>query len=207
VDFTITVPAKTALELHGMSSDIEVSNVCGELDVNTMNGDISVDCAEGNVQMQTISGDITMRNVRGPVDISTTSGSIDLNGVRGQIAAQSVSGDISLAQIESSDITAEVVSGDVSYEGRLVDGGRYKFAAHSGDVTLTVPGTPNAAISIETFNGEFESDFQITMGGNGNRVGGKNMEFRLGTGSARVQLSSFSGTISLRRQGASNREE
>ena len=206
VEFTITVPQRTALELHGMSSDVEVVNVCGSVDVNTMSGDISVDCVEGDAQIQTISGDVTVGNVRGPLDISATSGDIDVRNVRGPVAAQGVSGDISLAEIESNDVTAEVVSGEVSYEGRLMDGGRYKFAAHSGDVTLTIPGTPNATFSYETFNGEFESDYQIQISG-GTRMNVKKMEFRLGNGSARVQLNSFSGTISLRRQGAGNREE
>lgn len=206
VDFTITVPSKTALELHGMSSDIEVNNVCGQVDINTVSGDVTVDCVEGSTQIQTISGDITLGNARGAVDISSTSGDVDLHGVKGQVAIQSVSGDISLAQVESTDITAEVVSGDVSYEGRLLDGGRYKFAAHSGDVSLHLAGTPNATVGIETFNGEFESDYQIRIG-EGTRVNGRSWDFQLGTGSAHVQLSSFSGTISLRRLGAGGPRE
>lgn len=206
VDFTITVPAKTTLELHGMSSDVEVTNVCGPVDINTMSGDIAIECVEGDARIQTISGDVSVGNVRGPVDISSTSGDVDLRDVRGVVAVQGVSGDISLSRIESNDVTAEVVSGEVNYEGRLVDGGRYKFAAHSGDVSVTVPATPNATFTVETFNGDFESDFQISLRP-GTSIRGKNMEFTLGNGSARVQLSSFSGTISLRRVGAGNREE
>lgn len=201
VDFTVTVPKGTAIELHGMSLDIEVNDVCGQLDVNTLSGDVTVDCVEGSAQIQTISGDIAVANVRGTVDINSTSGDVELHAVRGAVSVQSVSGDITLDGIESNDITAEVVSGDVEYSGRLVDSGRYKFAAHSGDVTIHVPGAPNATFGIETFSGEFESDFQIQLQG-GSRINGKNWEFRLGTGSARVQLSSFSGTISLRREGA-----
>jgi len=201
VDFTITVPKGTSLELHGMSLDVEVNDVCGELDVNTLSGDVTVDCVEGSAQLQTISGDIALANARGSVDINSTSGDVELHAVRGAVSVQSVSGDITLDGIESNDITAEVVSGDVEYTGRLVDNGRYKFAAHSGDVTIHVPGTPNATFGIETFSGDFESDFQIQLQG-GSHINGKNWEFRLGTGSARVTLSSFSGTISLRRDGA-----
>jgi DUF4097 and DUF4098 domain-containing protein YvlB len=207
VDFTISVPAKTQLELHGMSSDIEVVNVCGEVSVNTMNGDVNVDCAEGSVQLQSISGDITLGNVRGSVEVGSTSGDVDVRGVRGgPVSAQSVSGDVSLAQVESNDITAETVSGEVDYEGRLIDGGRYKFASHSGDVTLRISGTPSAAFQVETFSGDFESDYTIELTP-GSRVSGKKWEFRLGTGSSRVQLGSFSGTVSLRRMGAGNPRE
>lgn len=201
VDFTVTVPRGTALELHGMSLDIEVDEVCGQVEVNTLSGDVTVDCVEGSIQVQTISGDISLANARGNVDINSTSGDVELHAVRGVVSVQSVSGDITLDAIESNDVTAEVVSGDVEYTGRLVDNGRYKFSAHSGDVTIHVPGTPNATFGIETFSGEFESDFQIQLQG-GSRINGKNWEFRLGTGSARVQLSSFSGTITLRREGS-----
>jgi DUF4097 and DUF4098 domain-containing protein YvlB len=206
VDYTITVPNGTALELHAMSSDMEISGVCGQLDINAMSGGVTADCVEGSAQIETISGDITLTNARGTVDLSTTSGDVELRTVRGRVSVESVSGDVSLDQIESNDITAEVVSGDVEYTGRIVDGGRYRFSAHSGDVTVRVPGTPNATIGIETFSGDFESDFQIQLAQN-TQINGKNWEFRLGTGSARVQLNSFSGTISLRRLGAGGPRE
>ena len=158
VEFIISVPVGTALELHGMSSDVDVTRVCGQVDINTLSGDIQVDCVEGG------------------------------------------------AQIESSDVTAEVVSGDVEYTGRILDNGRYKLSAHSGDVTVRTPGSPSATVSIETFSGDFESDFQIALVP-GQHLSSKNYEFRLGSGSARVQLSSFSGTIALRRMGAGGPRE
>ena len=209
VDFTINVPTGTALELQGMSSDMDITGVCGRIDLNTLSGDIKVDCVEGGAQIQTVSGDIDLSNVRGPMDINSTSGSVTLSRARGQVSIESVSGDISMEQVESDDITAEVVSGDVDYNGRIQDGGRYKFSAHSGDVTVHLPpsATPNATVSIETFSGDFESDYQIQIGP-GSQMSGKNWSFRLGNGSARVQLSSFSGTIALRRGGTGgNREE
>ena len=207
VDFTISVPNGTAIEIQGMSTDVDISGVCGRIDINTLSGDITLDCGEGGVQVQSVSGDISVANVRGGVDINSTSGDVGLRGIRGPVSVQSVSGDISLDQVESNYITAEVVSGEVEFTGRLADGGRYKFAAHSGDVTVRLAGTPNATVSVETFNGEFESDYQITLNP-GQHVSGKNWEFRLGNGSARMQLSSFSGTIGLRRLGAGgNREE
>lgn len=206
-DFTISVPSGTAIEIQALSSDVEINNVCGALDINNTNGDVAVNCTEGDVRVQTISGDIMLANARGPVDLSTTSGDIDVRALRGPVTLQAVSGDITIEAVESNEITAETVSGDVEYSGRLADSGRYKFASHNGDVTVHLGGTPNATIAVETFNGEFESEFQIQLR-EGSRIG-KNWEFRLGTGSARVQLSSFSGTIALRRSGAGggNREE
>jgi hypothetical protein len=88
----------------------------------------------------------------------------------------------------------------------VLDNGRYRLAAHSGDVTLHVTGSLNATVSVSTFSGDFASDFPIELQP-GSHVS-REWEFKQGTGSARVRLNSFSGTINLRRgTGTSPREE
>ncbi len=203
-EFSITVPTGTPVQIGGMSVDVDVSDVCGDVQINTLSGDVNVRCA-ADVQVTAISGDIALADVRGRVDVSATNGDITVRGVRGGVSARAVSGDIDLSQIDGDNVEAEAVSGDVSYTGRVADSGRYRLVTHSGDVSLRVVGTLNAAIEVETFSGEMLSDFpiQIAPGTTLNR----SMSFRLGTGSARVRLSSFSGTISLRRATGASREE
>ena len=75
----------------------------------------------------------------------------------------------------------------------------------SGDVVLRLPGAFNATVTVSTFSGEFSSDFDITLD-RGMHGSGKEWTFRQGTGSARVRLQSFSGTINLRRSGAGHEE-
>jgi len=58
---------------------------------------------------------------------------------------------------------------------------------------------------VSTFSGDFESDFPITIGPGPQSQ--REWEFRQGTGSARVRLESFSGTINLRRGSGPPREE
>jgi DUF4097 and DUF4098 domain-containing protein YvlB len=205
-DYRISVPAGTAVEINGISVDTDVSGVCGPLNVNTVSGDVQLSCLEGEGQIQTVSGDVTVTDARGALEVSATSGEIDVRGARGSVTAHSVSGDVTLADVSGDDVDVETVSGDVQYSGRILDNGRYRFAAHSGDVTLRVAGAFNATVSVSTFSGDFASDFPIELMP-GTRVS-REWEFRQGSGSARVRLNSFSGTINLRRgSGAGPREE
>jgi hypothetical protein len=54
----------------------------------------------------------------------------------------------------------------------------------------------SATVSVATFSGGFESDFPVTL----REVlgGGRNFQFTLGDGAARIELESFAGQIRLR---------
>jgi hypothetical protein len=204
--YTVEVPVNTPLRLNGVSSDIDAQGVCGEAELQSVSGDVKLACAEGNVSVTSVSGDVWLSDARGRVEISSTSGNVTVQGARADVAAHSVSGDVQLDRIEGQEVTAETVSGEVSFAGPIRDGGRYRFQSHSGDVTLRSEGALNATISVSTFSGDLESDFPVTLA-RGGRLRPREFEFTVGTGSARLQLSSFSGTIYLRRAGGPSREE
>jgi DUF4097 and DUF4098 domain-containing protein YvlB len=206
VDYTISVPRGTGVEINAVSSDVTMGDVCGDLNLSTISGDVQVDCVEGDAQIQTVSGDVTVSNVRTRhLDVGSTSGDVVVRTVHGGVGAHSVSGDVTMWQIDGDEVTAETVSGEIDYDGRIADNGRYSFEAHSGDVTLRVAGTLNATVSVSTFSGDFSSDFPITIApGSHNQ---REWEFRQGSGSARVRLQSFSGTINLRRGSGAPHEE
>ena len=91
---------------------------------------------------------------------------------------------------------ASSVDGSIRFSGPINAGGTYHLESHDGDVILLTDGAPDAVMSISTFDGEFESDYPVTVtGANSNR----RMTFTLGAGKARVELQTFDGKISLRR--------
>jgi len=203
--FTITVPAGSAVEVNGHSGDVDVSGACGEVSVTTQSGDVSVACAQGLASIQSLSGDVDVRDVRGDLDVSANSGEVRAHGVRGKVNVHVISGEIDLGGIEGSEVTAEAVSGDIRYSGPFRDGGRYILQSHSGEVTAFVTGTPNATVSVSTYSGDFDSEFRIELEP-GTQVA-REWQFRLGNGSARVRLESFSGSIYLKRGSGSPRED
>jgi len=204
--YTIEVPANTPLTVNGISSDIDVQGVCGEAELQSVSGDVRLACAQGNVSVTSVSGDVTLTDARGRVEVSSTSGDVTVRGAHADLAAHSVSGDVLLERIEGQEITAETVSGEVGFAGPIREGGRYRFQSHSGDVTIHPDGALNATISVSTFSGDLESDFPVTLT-RGGRLRPREFEFTVGSGSARLSLSSFSGTIYLRRGGAAPARE
>ena len=99
----------------------------------------------------------------------------------------------------------ETVSGDVAYAGTVDPAGRYDFHSHSGTVHLELPAGTNAALSMETFSGEIDRQFPLTLrpeaatSDRGRRP--RRMEFTLGTGGPRINVETFSGDVVIERTG------
>jgi DUF4097 and DUF4098 domain-containing protein YvlB len=168
-----------------MSGDIEVRDVGGRLDVESLSGDVEVHGVQGDANVHTVSGDVTLDNAHGTVEVET------------------VSGDLDLRALTSRQVRTHTTSGDLSFAGLIVDGGRYEFETHSGEVELHLPANVGAQLSMTTFNGAIESDFPITLraGEHGMGASTKRLDFTLGQGSARIIAETFSGDITLTSSG------
>jgi hypothetical protein len=198
--YEITVPEGVRVIINSMNGRIAVRGVKGEVELHTNNGDVEVTDAVGRVEMSTLSGDVTGTRIRGTVDATTLNGTATLTDVQGSsIAAESTSGSVEVTDVVSANIELSSVSGAVDFSGPLDPKGRYSFASHSGRVTLTIPSSTSARFSIETFNGEIDSDFPYTLQPNRDRKNGQRLEFNVGAGEARVTAESFSGGIVIRR--------
>jgi Toastrack DUF4097 len=196
VDFTLTVPAAMDLTLSGTYSDITVDGTTGRVSLETVQGDITLQGGAGVVTLQSVSGDVHVSGVRGQLEAHSTNGTVDADDVSGSVDAETVNGDIKLRGIRSDDVSATTVNGDIVYRGTIRDNGQYKLSNHNGDVTVAIPQGSNASVTVSTFNGDFDSDFPVTLAGGRQ---GKRFTFTIGTGSATLNLESFQGSIRLER--------
>jgi hypothetical protein len=96
-------------------------------------------------------------------------------------------------------VDASTITGSIVYEGQYRPHGVYHFASHKGDVAVAVPTRCDASFAVATFSGEFVSAFPVSVTGSSR---GRRAQFSLGTGSARIELKSFQGTIHLYRSGS-----
>ncbi len=201
VRFHLTVPDKMNLEISSNEGDIRIENTMGEVNVTSVEGNIVVVGGRGRVNLNSVDGDLTVTGAEGKVNLNTVDGVIDLRRGVGDLSLSTVDGDITITDTDAWNLEANTVDGAVRFEGNLRDNGRYVMKSHDGNVTVEVP-VINAAVSVSTFSGEFESDFPVTLNGRALR---KRMDFTLGNGSARLELESFDGVVSLRKGGRSPR--
>ncbi|HEX2095228.1 MAG TPA: DUF4097 family beta strand repeat-containing protein [Longimicrobiaceae bacterium] len=197
VDYRITVPASMALDLSGMYSDIQVEGTRAEVKAQTVQGEITIRGGQ-NVSARSVQGQVTVRGARGNVRVHSTSEDVHVAESSGEIMVETVSGDAVLERIDSRRVEAGTVSGDVFYDGSLQNGGRYSFVSHSGDVTAVVPAGANATVSVATMSGDLDASFSLPSIDEERR---RRYSFTLGSGSAELEMETFSGDIRLRRPG------
>jgi DUF4097 and DUF4098 domain-containing protein YvlB len=207
-DLDITVPIGTRVQIDGFSAPYTVKGVKGEVKLETMSGNVEVSDAVGGTQIETVSGWIKADNIDGDLRAESVSGRLDISNVNGDIDAESVSGHAWITGAKARSVKAETVSSSVSYSGTIDPSGNYSFKSNSGRITLAVPPDIGATVSLETFNGNVDSDFPVTMGSGTNKMGhDSRFEFKIGNGRARITLESFSGNIRIQRgTGRDNQE-
>jgi DUF4097 and DUF4098 domain-containing protein YvlB len=193
VDYDIIVPRNTPIRLDGVNLNATIEGVSGAIDIDNVEGSIRVSGTTGPVSVASVAGGITIEDVRGSVAVSTVNQGVRLRNVRGDITAATVNGSISMQGIEARRVEASTVNGLVEYSGSILDGGRYFLGTHNGRITMTVPERTNAAVSVTTRTGQVEAAFPVTISG----TRSSRLDFTLGSGSARIELESFNGTVRL----------
>ena len=197
IDYAVTVPAWMALNLSGVYTDIKVDGAQNEITAETVQGEITVLGGSGNVSLKSVMGAVTLEKARGRIALSSVNEEVRATDISGDLTAETVNGDVTLIQIESANAEANTVNGDITYDGTIKDGGRYRFGTHDGDVRVSVPEKANVSVSVSTFNGDFSACFPVQLTGRTKH----RFSFTIGSGSARLELESFSGDIRICRPG------
>jgi hypothetical protein len=215
--------------IKALSGDVEVRRVSEAVEVSCLSGDISVSDSSGPVRLATISGVVEARNLHtvSPGDnfeAKSTSGDVTLEGVvHAQVEGSAVSGNVlymgALARGGSYDF--RTISGDVTLE--LPVSASFNLHAKvvvSGDIDTDFP-VKTAANALAVPASAAPPSLPPTGRGPAGTLPappappygkkpGKNkppkepvqtrLDGTVGTGDAVVNLSSFSGSLHLRRQ-------
>lgn len=198
VDLKLTVPAWMGLDLTGVYTDVKVTGTRAPVNVETVQGEVEVSGGDGLVSLRSVQGHVILRQAKGRIDVHSVNEDVRVSDASGEIVAETVNGEIALERVDATSLDANTINGDLSYDGPIRNGGRYSLSSHNGDVTLTVAEGTNATVSVSTFNGEFESEFPVTLR---DTRKGKRFNFTIGSGSAQVTLESFQGSVQLVRPG------
>jgi len=195
VTWRLTVPPELALDLSSQNGDVTVSGSRGRIDISTVEGNITVRGGTGQVALEAVEGDIVLEDADGYLRLSSVDGDVTVRNSQGSLEVSAVDGRVLLEGIRSDNVRASSVDGDIDLAGEIRPGGRYTLTSHDGNVTLTAPAI-DADVSVSTFDGEFVTDFPVTLTRVADR---RRMSFTLGKGGARLELESFDGTVALRK--------
>lgn len=177
-DVTVTVPAGCPTQLGVVNASAIVSGISASISAKSVSGDITLDGVTGNVDAKTVSGDVEAR------------------GVDGEVAFNSVSGGLTLAGGAVSKLAAKTVSGQVTADIELRDGGGLKVSTVSGDVAVRVPASASARVDLKSASGRVRSSFDGMFRPAPSR-GPTVMSATIGSGSANLTVSSMTGDVTL----------
>jgi len=193
-DVTMRIPTWVDVEIGSRSMDVTVRGIDGSLTVGNVSGDVLVEDVSGAVDVRSVSGAVEIVDATGGVRASSQSDDVTLTRVSGAVEVHSGNGDIVLDDVRSVSVRAESRDGDIDFNGTVVEDGDYGFFLHDGDATIAIPEATNAQVSVSTFDGEFQSEFSVRVE---RFTSGRQFDFVLGNGGARVQIEVFDGNINL----------
>lgn len=199
--FELSVPRGVRVIARSSSGDIVVRGTGSTVSVSSTSGDIEVVDATRRVDLSTVSGDVVGKRLRGDIQANSVSGSVELDDVEGEVRLESTSGDLAVTGARARQVMASTTSGEIVFDGVFADDGRYEFHSHSGNVEVSVPASSNVRFSVETYSGELDSDFAITLepGERATRRP-RRFDFTVGSGGPRVTAETFSGNLDIRKK-------
>lgn len=195
----LNVPRSVELLLSTVSANQDISGIdVRRLQADSVSGSLSAAGRSGDSKLNTVSGSVSARLQTPKLDVNTVSGRIEAGGgVSGDIGAQTVSGRVEVDAGRVQRLAVETVSGsiDLSAAG-LAPGGRINVESVSASVTLSLPRTVSAQLSVNSFSGSINSDDgQVERP----RYGpGSNLDTRLGGGDGDIRIQSHSGSVRVR---------
>lgn len=127
----------------------------------------------------------------------TVNGDVETDRIGGNVHATTVNGDITVAA--AGYVRATTVNGSIEASlGRADWQGDLEFSTVNGGIALRLPEGLGAEVTAGTVNGDFETDFPLTVQG---KWGPKHVTGTIGSGGRKLSLNTVNGSISLRRGG------
>ena len=181
VDFIVTVPEDTSVEVRANFGDIDVSKVKGTFDLNTdfgtttlenIQGAVSVDSQSGSIKasqveagkedivLSTDFGEVSLEKTSGQsLNIDSQSGSLKLEDVRltAELVASTDFGEITLDNVTASSYELDSNSGSV-----IVDGVKGNLKAYTDFGSINISNANSVTLDLLTQSGSI--DFAGSLG-------------------------------------------
>lgn len=184
-DFELTVPEETELQLKSQAGLIYVEQVMGDMTLTS------------------VAGDVHLNEVSGYIVVRTTGGSLVCTQCAGKVNFWSVSGNAQILQPGLTHVSLFTMSGNILYDGDFIRSGVYTMKSAKGTVEVRFSGNDSFDIDARTATGTVDNQAAAYLkpDAHGIRSGAsrfaKGFFGSVGSGFAKVELSSYSGTIRI----------
>ena len=211
-DLTVAVPKGQRIAIHVGAGTLSATGVDAEMDLHAQAASVATSNTRGTLSLDTGAGEVDVRDAQGDLSIDCGSGGVSLAGVRGtrlvvdagsgRLTGQDVaydrigldlgSGGTRLANVRARDLKLDSGSGSVDI-GLAADVDNLRAESGSGSVTLRIPSSLGAELSVDTGSGGIETDFPITI----RRRSRSELEGSIGDGKGRIEIEAGSGSVRL----------
>lgn len=181
-DYQINVPEDAELQIHDDSGEVSVANVLGDMNVETVGAGVDLEDAAGYLTVRTVGGSFQCIRCAGRLEVSSISGSFKLLSLR------------------SYHVHAQTSKGNILFDGEFLPNGIYRLKNYSGVIEVHFSPGDSFDLSATSLKGKVNSQANLTPPAHAHPVYSKFGNAILGTfnaGHAKVELSSFDGTINI----------
>ena len=175
-----------------------------ELQIKTQTGLIYVEQVIGDMKLESVAGDVHLKEVSGYIIVHTTGGSLVCTQCGGKfLEFNSISGSAQILQPSLSRVDLRTTTGNILFDGDFIRTGIYTMKSGRGLVEVRFSGTDSFDLNAQTSSGTVDNRAEAFLkpDTHGFRRSAskyaKGLFGTVGNGLAKVELSSFSGTVRI----------
>jgi DUF4097 and DUF4098 domain-containing protein YvlB len=174
-----------------------------ELQLKTQTGLIYVEQVTGDMTLESVAGDIHLKEVSGYIIVTTKGGSLVCTQCAGKLKFDSVSGNAQILQPGLTNVNLHTTTGNILFDGDFVRTGLYSMKSGKGLVEVRFSGNDSFDLNAQTATGTVDNQAAAYLKPDSHGVKHLASKFTkglfgtVGQGLAKVELSSYSGTIRI----------
>jgi DUF4097 and DUF4098 domain-containing protein YvlB len=174
-----------------------------ELQLKTENGLIYVEQVMGDMTLESVAGDVHLKEVSGYIIVKTTGGSLVCTQCAGKLDFNSVGGGAQILQPALTNANLRTTTGNILFDGDFIRTGLYSMKSGKGLVEVRFSGNDSFDLKAQTTMGTVDNQAAAFLKPDSHGTIHRGLKsFRalvgtVGAGLAKVELSSYSGTIRI----------
>jgi DUF4097 and DUF4098 domain-containing protein YvlB len=201
----VTRPTDSNVTTGDLRTDYEISVPTEtELQVRSDRGNVTVDSVHGDMSFDSVAADVALQDVEGYLVIKTIGGSLVCTRCAGRLDANSISGNFQLVQPVMDNVRVQTSSGNILFDGSFLSRGIYVLKNYSGTIEVRFSSNDSFDVNASSLFGNVINQAPVVPDRHKmrapkypNSAMAQSLFGSMNEGHAKVELSSFNGTIKI----------